>query len=117
MKLKLIVPATNYNLKRRQKVLTPPLGMATVAALTPPDIDISLTDESVTAVDFEEEVDLVGITALTCTAQRAYEIADTFRARAVKVILGGIHPSMQPDEASQHADAVVVGEARGFGSM
>jgi radical SAM superfamily enzyme YgiQ (UPF0313 family) len=88
--------------------------MATVAALTPPDIDISLTDENVIAVDFEEEVDLVGITALTCTAQRAYEIADTFRARAVKVILGGIHPSMQPDEASQHADAVVVGEAEGI---
>jgi len=88
--------------------------MATVAALTPPEINVSLADENITTIDFEKEVDLVGITTLTCTAQRAYEIADTFRARAVKVILGGIHPSMQPDEASQHADAVVVGEAEGI---
>lgn len=114
MKLELIVPATNENIKSRRKVLTPPLGMAMVAALTPPEINVSLTDENITKIDFEKEVDLVGITALTCSAQRAYEIADTFRARAVKVILGGIHPSMQPDEASQHADAVVVGEAEGI---
>lgn len=114
MKLKLIVPATNYNLTNRKKALTPPLGMATIAALTPPEIDISITDENVTVVDFNEEVDLVGITALTATARHAYEIADTFRARGVTVILGGIHASMQPDEASQHADAVVIGEAEGI---
>ena len=114
MKLKLIVPATDYNLTNRKKVLTPPLGMATIAALTPPEIDVSITDENVTVVDFEEAVDLVGITALTLTAQRAYEIADAFRTRGVTVILGGIHASMQPDEASQHADSVVVGEAEGI---
>ena len=114
MKLELIVPSTSENIKSRRKVLTPPLGMAMVAALTPPEINVSLTDENITTIDFEKEVDLVGITALTCTAQRAYEIADVFRARAVKVILGGIHPSMQPDEASQHADAVVIGEAEGI---
>jgi len=114
MKLKLIVPATNYNLTYRKKALTPPLGMATIAALTPPEIDISIIDENITIVDFKEEVDLVGITALTSTARRAYEIADTFRARGVTVILGGIHASMQPDEASQHADAVVIGEAEGI---
>ena len=91
MKLELIVPATNENMKSRRKVLTPPLGMAMVAALTPPEINVSLTDENITTIDFEKEVDLIGITALTCTAQRAYEIADVFRARAVKVILGGIH--------------------------
>ncbi|MFC2011556.1 B12-binding domain-containing radical SAM protein [Chloroflexota bacterium] len=114
MKLKLIVPGTDYNLTNRKKALTPPLGMATVAALTPPEIDTLITDENVTVVDFNEEVDLVGITALTSTARRAYEIADTFRARGVIVILGGIHASMQPDEASQHADAVVIGEAEGI---
>jgi len=114
MKLELIVPATNENMKSRRKVLTPPLGMAMVAALTPPEINVSLTDENITNIDFEKEVDLVGITALTSTAQRAYEIADIFRARAVKVVLGGFHPSMLPDEASQHADAVVIGEAEGI---
>jgi len=87
-----------------------------VAALSPPEVEVSLTDESVTAIDFQKETDLVGITATTVTAQRAYEIADTFRARGVKVILGGIHPSFLPEEASQHADAVVIGEAEGIWS-
>jgi radical SAM superfamily enzyme YgiQ (UPF0313 family) len=82
-----------------------------VAALTPPEVEVSLTDENVTAIDFGKETDLVGITALTITAQRAYEIADTFRARGVKVTLGGMHPSLLPEEASEHADAVVIGEA------
>jgi len=92
------------------------LGLAMVAALTPPEVEVSLTDENVTVIDFEKGADLVGITALTGTAQRAYEIADTFRARGVKVILGGIHPSVLPEEASQHADAVVIGEAEGIWS-
>jgi radical SAM superfamily enzyme YgiQ (UPF0313 family) len=85
-----------------------------LAALTAPEVEVSLTDENVTVIDFQKETDLVGITALTVTAQRAYEIADTFRARGVKVILGGIHPSVLPEEASQHADAVVIGEAEGI---
>jgi len=90
------------------------LGLAIVAAVTPPDIEVSLTDENVTVIDFQKETDLVGITVLTVTAQRAYEIADTFRARGVKVVLGGIHPGMLLEEASQHADAVVIGEAEGI---
>jgi len=85
-----------------------------VAALTPPDIEVSLTDENVTAINFQKNPDLVGITALTITSRRAYEIADTFRARGVKVVLGGIHPSILPEEASHHADAVVIGEAEGI---
>ena len=90
------------------------MGLAIVAALTPPEVEVSLTDENVTVIDFYKETDLVGITALTVTARRAYEIADTFRARGVKVVLGGMHPSVMPEEASQHADAVVIGEAEGI---
>ena len=116
MKLDLIVPATQENLRKREKPPCPPLGLAMVAALTPPEVEVSLTDENVTVIDFQKETDLVGITALTITAQRAYEIADTFRARGVKVILGGSHPSALPEEASQHADAVVIGEAEGIWS-
>jgi len=93
MKLELIVPATKENLKRRTKAVVPPLGMAMVAALTPPEVDVSLTDENITTVDFDKEADLVGMTALTCTTHRAYQIADAFRARGVKVVMGGIHPS------------------------
>ena len=113
MKLELIVPATQENIRKRKKALCPPLGLAMVAAVTPPDVEISLTDENVTAIDFQKHIDLVGITVLTVTAQRAYEIADTFRAKGVKVVLGGIHPSVLPEEARQHADAIVIGEAEG----
>ncbi len=114
MKLELIVPATQENIRRRKKGLIPHLGLAMVAAVTPPEVEVSLTDENVTGIDFQKEIDLVGITALTVTAPRAYKIADNFRARGVKVILGGAHPSVLPEEASQHADAVVIGEAEGI---
>jgi len=114
LKLELIVPATQENIRRRKKGLIPHLGLAMVAALTPPEVEVSLTDENVTAINFQKEIDLVGITALTVTAPRAYEIADNFRTRGVKVILGGTHPSVLPEEASKHADAVVIGEAEGI---
>jgi radical SAM superfamily enzyme YgiQ (UPF0313 family) len=91
--------------------------MALIAALTPPDVEVSLTDENVAPIDFQKEVDLVGITSLTSTSQRAYKIADTFRAIGKKVVLGGIHPSILPEEAIQHADAVVIGEAEGIWSQ
>jgi len=114
MKLELIVPATQENLIRRKKAPCLHLGLAMVAALTPPDVEVSLTDENVTTIDFQKETDLVGITVITITAKRAYEIADTFRAMGVKVVLGGSHPSALPQEASQHADSVVIGEAEGI---
>lgn len=87
------------------------LALPTLAALTPADVEVIVTDENVEPVDFGEKVDLVGISFNTSQACRAYEIADTFRERGMKVILGGIHASMLPQEASQHADAVVIGEA------
>lgn len=85
-----------------------------VAAQTPNDVDISLTDECIAAIDLQKEIDLVGISTITTTAHRAYEIADAFRTKGVKVVLGGVHPSILPEEASQHADAVVIGEAEGI---
>ncbi|MBI2850960.1 MAG: B12-binding domain-containing radical SAM protein [Chloroflexi bacterium] len=111
MKLMLIAPAISGNRRKLKKVLVPPLGLGMIAALTPPDVEVSLIDENVAAIDFQEDTDLVGITVLTITAQRAYEIADIFRDRGIKVVLGGIHASFLPDEASQHADSVVIGEA------
>jgi radical SAM superfamily enzyme YgiQ (UPF0313 family) len=111
MKLRLIAPAVPGRNRKSKRVLVPPLGLAMVAALTPPDVEVSLTDENIAEIDFQEETDLVGITVLTTTARRAYDIADAFRARGIKVVLGGIHVSFLPDEASEHADAVVIGEA------
>jgi radical SAM superfamily enzyme YgiQ (UPF0313 family) len=108
MKIELIVPAVEENAPVYN------LALPILAALTPPDIKISLTDDLLTPIDPEKdlkEVDLVGITVLTKTALRAYQIADAYRKKGVPVVLGGIHPSALPEEAKEHADAVVIGEA------
>ena len=62
-------------------------------------------------IDFDESIDLVGITAQTCQAPRAYQIADEFRKRGKKTIIGGFHASFCPEEALQHFDSVLIGEA------
>ncbi len=90
--------------------LFPPLGLLMLAAVTPPDIEIQLIDERLEKIDFGEQVDLVGVSSVTRAALRAYKIADEYRKRGVAVVLGGIHPSVLPQEASLHADAVVIGE-------
>ena len=89
----------------------PPLSLPLIAGLTPPDIDVRLLDENVEPVDLHDPVDWVAITCMTASAPRAYQIADAFRQRQIPVVMGGIHPSVLPDEAAAHADAVVVGEA------
>ncbi len=90
------------------------LSLLSVAAETPPDIHVQLVDEQVEKIPWDADVDLVGITCMTALAPRAYEIAARFRARGVPVVLGGMHPTLCPDEAIQHADAVVAGEAEGL---
>ena len=72
---------------------------------------MTIQDEKVEPLDLEQEADLVGITAMTALAPRAYEIADHFRRRGIKVVMGGMHVSALPEEALQHCDSVVVGEA------
>ena len=89
----------------------PYLALTTLAALTPRDVRVRLIDENVEAVNLKEKPDLVGISLMTPLAPRGYEIADAYRKRGVPVVLGGIHASMMPEEASAHADAVLVGEA------
>ena len=88
-----------------------PLALPTIAAHTPLEHSVKIIDEEIEDIDFNEPVDIVGLTAMTFKAKRAYEIAKEFRARGVKVIMGGIHASMCPDEASEHVDCVVIGEA------
>ena len=91
----------------------PPLSLAYIAAMTPPDWEVKIADENFNQVSYED-ADLVGITAYTSSIRRAYEIAKTYRDRGAKVVIGGIHASMLPDEVLQHADAVVVGEGEGI---
>jgi radical SAM superfamily enzyme YgiQ (UPF0313 family) len=88
----------------------PPIGLGIVAALTPDHWDVELVDENWEPFTIRE-ADLVGITAFTASARRAYEIAALYRERGVPVVMGGIHASMRPEEALRFVDAVVTGEA------
>lgn len=88
-----------------------PLALPTLAANTPVEHHVKIVDEEIEEINFDEYADIVGITAMTFKATRAYEIAKEFRARGVKVVMGGIHASMCPDEVSRHVDCVVIGEA------
>ncbi|MCP4265024.1 MAG: B12-binding domain-containing radical SAM protein [Candidatus Brocadiaceae bacterium] len=96
---------------RDKKYFALPLALTTVASLTQPDVDINIIDEEIEPVNFDIEADIVALTAMTCKAKRAYQIADEFRQRGRYVIMGGIHASMMPDEALEHVDTVIVGEA------
>jgi radical SAM superfamily enzyme YgiQ (UPF0313 family) len=89
----------------------PCLALLKIAALTPGDWQVTIIDEKVEPLDLNQDVDLVGISALTTTVQRGYEIAGHFRRRGIKVVMGGMHVSCLPEEALQHCDSVVVGEA------
>jgi len=87
------------------------LNLPYIAAVTPPGVEVKIVDEAFEKINFEEKVELVGITAQTPVAPRAYQIAEEFKKRGIPVVMGGVHASMLPQEALQHADAVVVGEA------
>jgi len=82
-----------------------------LAALISEENHVEVVDETFSKIDYDMSYDLVGITVITPVAPRAYQIADEFRRRGVKVVLGGWHVTALPGEAKQHADAVVIGEA------
>ena len=88
-----------------------PLMMGVLAGLTPPDVEIVLFDDRMESIPFDDPTDLVAITVEAYTARRAYEIADEFRLRGIPVILGGMHVTLLPDEAAEHADCIVLGDA------
>jgi radical SAM superfamily enzyme YgiQ (UPF0313 family) len=99
------------NRERLKPWLAPPLNLLTIAALTPDHIEVRVIDEHFEQIDFSEEYDLVGLTAMTQQAFRAYDIARIFRNKNIPVVMGGIHASVIPEEALKHVDAVFVGEA------
>jgi len=90
-----------------------PLTLTTLASLVPPSIstDIKIIDEGVEDVDLDMRADLIGMTVITGTAKRTYELSDHFRARGITVVLGGPHVTLDPDDATPHADSLVVGYA------
>ncbi len=97
----------------RKSLRYAPLTLSTLASLVPPDMqaDIRIVDEGIEDVDPEADADLVGMTVITGTAPRAYELAARFRERHIPVVLGGPHVTLVPDDAQPHADSVVVGYA------
>ncbi|PID96644.1 MAG: radical SAM protein [Actinomycetales bacterium] len=88
-----------------------PLTIAMLSALTPPDVEQVFFDDRIELIDYDHPTDVVAITVETYTAKRAYAIADRFAARGVKVVLGGYHATLLPEEAAAHADAIVTGNA------
>ena len=89
----------------------PSLALANIAALTPKEDEIQIIDEQISPIDYNIDVDLIAISVNTSVSLRAYEIADNFRKKGIKVILGGLHPSLMPDESLKHADSVIIGDA------
>ncbi len=88
-----------------------PLALAVLAGLTPKNIEVEFFDDRLDSISYETKTDLVAINAETYTAKRCYHIASEFRKRGKVVLLGGYHPSLVPEESSQYADSIVVGEA------
>ena len=88
-----------------------PLQLGLLAGLCPPDVDVSLFDDRCETIPYDHPTDLVAMTVETFTARRAYEISRAFRQRGVPVVLGGFHPTLAPEEAAAHADAIVLGDA------
>ena len=113
MRLTLIKP----NIGRREHSLyvdegrMEPLPLGILAALTPADVEVKLYDDRMEPIPYDEETDLVGITVETFTARRAYEIAAEYRARGVRVVMGGMHAMLIPDEVAKHCDCVIIGDA------
>ena len=93
--------------------LMEPLSMAVLSALTPDDVDRVFYDDRLDDIPYDAPTDLVALSVETYTARRTYQIASRFRQRGVPVVMGGFHPTLVPDEAEQHADAIVIGQAEG----
>jgi radical SAM superfamily enzyme YgiQ (UPF0313 family) len=112
-RLQLIKPAelVNGEPRKLEKALTPTRALPYLAALTPENFDIVITDDSIDVIDYDAQVDLVGITTLISQVPRAIQIADRFRSRGVKVIMGGVGASAVPELVLPHVDSLVIGEA------
>jgi radical SAM superfamily enzyme YgiQ (UPF0313 family) len=114
MRILLVQPTTKYPDRRVLRSRTRWLvGMTLpyLAGLTPRSIMVDLADDRLMEIPYHRQYDLVGITCTCATSERAYEIAAEFRRRGTLVVMGGFHVTLHPEEALEHCDAVVVGEA------
>ncbi len=116
MRILLISPRwSGYGNRKKVKVReghAHPLTLGIIAALSEGH-EVRIINEHLQEIPFREHWDLVGITCATYTAPRAYEIGDIFRSQGTRVVMGGVHPTLMPDECLQHCDSVVRGEVEG----
>lgn len=120
MKIRLIYPSSlkqgqgasnkDIHLRFHPQMWFPLITFPILAAYTPEGAEIEITDEMIDDIDYDAPVDMVGLTCMTHTAPRAYEIAGEFRKRGVTTVIGGFHVSALPEEALEHVDCVVIGE-------
>jgi len=114
MKIKIICPRwPEGSLWRHFSFRFPYLSLTLLGALTPDDVEVRIEDENVQEINFQDRPDVVAISIMTPLANRGYAIADRFRRMSIPVVMGGFHATWMAEEASQHADAVVLGEAEG----
>jgi radical SAM superfamily enzyme YgiQ (UPF0313 family) len=113
MKILLITPVKDLRSKTPKSLMMPQLALHILEGLTPSEHQVKIVEEEVADINLDEECDLVGISCMTSNAFRAYYIAQEFKKRGKTVILGGVHPTILPDEALLYVDSVVVGEAEG----
>ncbi|MBN2612479.1 MAG: B12-binding domain-containing radical SAM protein [Bacteroidales bacterium] len=113
MNILLVSPAVDATKRTNKGLRMPQLAMFILEGLTPAGHTVKVVEEEAETLNYDEPCDLVGISCMTANAPRSYEIAREFKKRGKTVILGGVHPTILPDEAIQHADSVVIGEAEG----
>jgi radical SAM superfamily enzyme YgiQ (UPF0313 family) len=113
MKILLISPAREKHAYTNKGIMIPQLALFILEGLTPKKHQVKIVEEEYMPVDFEEDCEIVGISFMTSNAYRAYSISKEFKKRGKTIIMGGIHPTILPDEALKYADAVVIGEAEG----
>lgn len=116
MKIAFLAPAGamhRYNGSFAKSLHYAPLTLTTLAALVPEELnaEIKIYDESAGVIPLDIDAELICITAITGTAMRAYRYSDYFRKKGKTVVMGGVHPTMMPEEAEQHADCVMTGFA------
>ena len=113
MKIIFIVPAIGK--KKGEKYIgtwkMEPLTIAVLKSLTPSDVETVLYDDRIELIDYNDTADVVVIPVETYSAKRSYEIAEKFRKKGIKVILGGYHVTLIPEEAEKYADCIITGNA------
>ena len=111
MKILLVMPHPNPKRSFFSKFQYPSLTLQQIAGITPREHTVELVDERYKDIDFDKHYDLIGISCLTYNSLRGYEVSKEFRKKGIPVVFGGYHASLIPEEAKQHADSIVIGEA------